>query len=173
MSNVRKTLIEGFVVYRLTFLLLVGVAISLAAANQAAADDRHAGYYYPPPTSKETYVARAEALAEAGRRQRIGFVVGVTEGINNKPYPPVVSVFAKGADAEKLIIVAMQPGRLDTIYRIRAYLAALTSEARQTQIFREYMVEEIFTFLDLLKLLGFERLTVSDGDTFTHQVNIQ
>jgi len=85
----------------------------------------------------------------------------------------VVSVFAKGDDAEKLIIVAMEPGRLDTIYRVRAYLAALTSEARQTQIFREHQVEEIFTFLDLLKLLGFERLTVSDGDTFAHQVDIE
>lgn len=156
----------------LTLLAVPGAFVAFGAETAAAAD-RHAGYYYPEPSLTERYAARAETLPDVGRRQRIGFVVGVMEGINSNPYPPVVSVFAKGADAEKLIIVAMEPGRLDTVYRVRAYLAALTSEARQTQIFRENQVEEIFTFLDLLKLLGFQRLTVSDGNAFTYQVDIE
>jgi len=153
--------------------ILTVLLLALLAAPGAFADDRHAGYYYPEPTLSESYAARAETLPESGRRQRIGFVVAVMEGVNANPYPPVVSVFAKGTDAEKLIIVAMEPGRLNTIYRVRAYLAALTSEARQTQVFHDNQVEEIFTFLDLLKMLGFSRLTVSDGDAFTYQVDIE
>lgn len=153
--------------------LLVLVLSIWSFASDLYAQDRHAGFYYPSPQSIETYVSRATALPDAGRRQRIGFVVSVVDQMNRRPYPPVVSVFAKGDFAEKLIIVAMEPGRLDTIYRVRAYLAALTSEARQTPIFAEYSVEDIFTFLDFLKLMGFERLTVSDGDTFAHQINIE
>lgn len=151
----------------------IAMLLGLLTAPAVQADDRHEGYYYPTPTLKETYKARAQTLPDSSSRQRIAFVVGVTEGINSRPYAPVVSVFAKGANAEKMIIVANEPGRLDTIYRIRAYLAALTSEARQTPIFRDYEVEEIFTFLDLLKLLGFELLTVSDGDAFAYQVRIE
>lgn len=137
------------------------------------AEDRHAGVYYPPPQSSETYISRAGKEPGIERRQRIAFVVSVVSQINSRPYPPLVSVFAKGDLAEKLIIVAMEPGRLDTIYRVRAYLAALTSEARQTPVFAQRQVEDVFTFLDLLKIMGFERLTVSDGDRFSHQIDLK
>ncbi|MCZ6607252.1 MAG: molybdopterin-guanine dinucleotide biosynthesis protein A, partial [Alphaproteobacteria bacterium] len=77
------------------------------------------------------------------------------------------------SQAQKLIIVSNQAGRLDTIYRVRALLATLTSSARATPIFREYKVEDTFNFFDMVKMLGFELITVSDGDTFTHQVVIK
>ena len=57
--------------------------------------------------------------------------------------------------------------------RMRALLAQLTARARQTPLFVQYRVEDRFTFLDLLKLLGFEQLTVTDGDTFAHQIEIR
>jgi hypothetical protein len=62
---------------------------------------------------------------------------------------------------------------LNTVYRARALLATLTSVARTTPVFRSYGVEDLFTFFDLLKLMGFARVTVTDGDEFTHQVNIE
>ncbi len=37
----------------------------------------------------------------------------------------------------------------------------------------EYKVEDTFNFFDMAKMLGFELITVSDGDTFTHQVVIK
>lgn len=156
----------------------VSVALCLLMAlwlttQPATAQDRHAGFYYPPPETTETYISRAEKEPGIELRQRIGFVVSVVDQINERPYPPVVSVFAKGDFAQKLIIVAMEPGRLDTIYRVRAYLAALTSEARQTPVFAERQVQDVFTFLDLLKIMGFERITISDGDSFTHQIDIE
>lgn len=156
---------------------LLGAVLVLLAAlpGPARADegDRHAGYYYPEPREVEVYESRAHTLADADRRHRIGFVVSNVNAELAKPYPPPVSMFVKGSHAEKLIIVANEAGRLDTLYRVRAYLATLTSLARATPIFREFQVEDTFNFLDMAKMLGFERITVSDGDTFAHQILIK
>ncbi|MSO93387.1 MAG: hypothetical protein EXQ86_08315 [Rhodospirillales bacterium] len=107
------------------------------------------------------------------RRARIAFVVSVVEQMNEKPYPPGLSFFAKGEDAEKLIMVSNFEGRLNTVFRARALLASLTSVARTTPIFVQNKVEDILTFLDLLKMLGFNLVTISDGELFAHQIKIQ
>ena len=157
----------------LKWLAAAVVLAALVAPSARAADDRHAGYYYPEPASTETYKARARTLAGASRAQRIAFVTGVTLKQRERPHPPVIAMFAKGEQAEKLIIVGLVDGRLDTIYRARAVLAMLTATARTTPIFQEYQVEEIFTFLDLCKMLGFERVTISDGRVFAHRILIE
>ena len=156
-------------------IALLALAMSIFAIAPAAAEegDRHEGYYYPKPAEVEVYKARSKGLEEADRRHRIGFVVGVVNATLERPYPPPVAVFAKGAEAEKLIIVSNVEGRLDTIYRVRAYLATLTSSARMTPIFREYHVEDWFTFFDLANMLGFKQITVSDGDKFAHQILLE
>lgn len=155
-------------------LMFIGIGL-LGAVRPAAAisDDRHAGYYYPEPSAIEEYNSRARRLPQATRRMRIGFIVGIVDQILKRPFPPPASVFVKGERAEKMIIVANTPGRLDTIYRIRAYLATLTSVARAMPLFTELQVEDKANFLDLLKLMGFSKLTVSDGDAFTHQIVIK
>jgi hypothetical protein len=71
------------------------------------------------------------------------------------------------------MIVAMRGGVIDTVYRARALLALLTSVSRATPLFQDYGVAEVFTFFDLLKILGFAQLTISDGDAFAHQVLIE
>lgn len=151
---------------------VLALVLAMAAAG-ARADDRHAGYYYPPPTSTETYEARALTLADSDRARRIGFVTLLTKQLLGQPYPPEFAVFAKGEDAEKLIIVGLQDGRLDTIYRARALFANLTAVARDSELFRDYGVEDLFTFFDLCKLLGFTQITISDGKAFAHQVTIK
>jgi hypothetical protein len=143
------------------------------AGAQNRADDRHVGYYYPPPQTIETYKARADTLEDSDRTRRIGFVIELTAQMLSNPYPPEFAVFAKGDQAEKLLIVAMRDGVIDTVYRARALLAMLTSVARATPLFQDYGVAEVFTFFDLLKILGFAQLTVSDGEGFTHQVLIE
>ena len=150
----------------------VALAISILV-GPAAAEDRHAGYYYPPPQTIETYQARTQTLADSNRTRRIGFVVQLTRQILRKPYPPDFAVFAKGDDAEKLLIVALRDGVLDTLYRARALLAMLTAVARATPLFAQIGGEETLTFFDLLKMLGFTQLTISDGDAFAHQVEIE
>ena len=102
------------------------------AATAPRADDRHAGYYYPQPQSFETYYARARPLDGANRDRRLGFVTGMTQRQMQAPYPMSHVVFAKGTEAEKLLIVALQDGPFDTIFRARAFLAAMTAAARAT-----------------------------------------
>jgi hypothetical protein len=159
-------------------LIQIAFAVSLAAlaaivpGSPAAAADRHAGYYYPNP-STESYVSRAQTLATSSREQRVAFVIALTGELMSRPYPPQYSIFAKGDQAEKLIIVALSEGAISSLYQARALLAQLTSVARASDFFREMAVDDIFTFLDLGKLLGFQRLTVSDGRTYAHQIAIQ
>ncbi len=152
-------------------LVVIGILAAADAAAQSA--DRHAGYYYPKPQSVEVYKARTVTMMTMDRHQRIQFVVGVVEDMTRRPFPPGLSFFAKGTDTEKLIIGSNRAGQLDTIYRVRALLATLTSSARTTTLFRDYNVGDILTFLDMLKILGFRQITVSDGDTFAHQIKLQ
>lgn len=149
---------------------LLGGALTGPRSSEAA--DRHVGYYYPPPQTTEAYTARAETLPDSNRTRRIGFVVELTKRMVDNPYPPEFVIFAKGAEAEKLIIVALKDDTIDTIYRARALLAMLTSVARATPLFSDFGGADVFTFFDLLKILGFTQLTISDGEQFAHQVTI-
>ena len=44
---------------------------------------------------------------------------------------PVLILSAKGEEADKMIITALEEGKIDTLYRARGLLAALTAMARQ------------------------------------------
>jgi hypothetical protein len=154
-------------------LALLALMAVVAWPQEVAARDRHVGYYYPEPTSRETYKARARTLKGANRRGRIAFVTGMTGRILKRPYPPEFSIFAKGSQAEKLIIVSTRGDAYDTLYRARGLLARLTAFARVSPLFKKHAVEDYFTFLDLCKLMGFRQLTVSDGRHFAHQFKIQ
>jgi hypothetical protein len=150
------------------------MALLLTVAGGAHADDRHAGYYYPAPTLQpEVYKARAKTMADASRATRIGFVTAISTQNRKLPYAPPAIMFAKGSEAQKLIIVALQDGRIDTIYRARALFADMTAQSRVLPVFKELGVQDTFTFFDLLKMLGFAQITVSNGRDFTHQVLIQ
>ena len=157
--------------------ILAAAFIMIAALDAALAEetktDRHAGYYYPPITSSETYEARATTMPDADRSQRIKFINNLTEQILSRPYPPQYAIFAKGDEAQKLIIVGQQPGVLGTIYRARALLATLTAVSRTSRLFQEFGVQEYFTFFDLARLFGFERITISDGESFSHQIYLE
>jgi len=156
-------------------LWAVAILAALATASGAAQakEDRHAGYYYPHPAQIEEYTSRAQPIPDMQRRQRILFVIGIVDQMSKRPYPPPVDLFVKGDEAEKLILVGNQDGRLNTIYRVRSLLARLTSSARTLPILHEYKVADTFNFLDLLKLLGFKQVTVSDGVALAHQIKLK
>ncbi len=148
-------------------------ATATGAISEARAGDRHAGYYYPEPATREVYEARSERLPEADRATRIGFVTGIANHISEQPFPPQAAMFAKGTEAEKLIIVALVDGRIDTIYRARAVLANMTAAARLLPAFREMGVQDWFTFLDLAHMLGFKKITITNGRDFAYQVILE
>lgn len=154
----------------------IGAAILLLVLTASAgvrAEDRHTGYYYPEHGEAEVYEARAGTLPQAGRTLRIGFVTGITTQNMSRPYPPQVAIFAKGDQAQKLIIVALVDGRIDTLFRARAEFANMTAAARLLPAFQEMGVQDFFTFFDLAKMLGFEQITITNGRDFAHQVIIK
>jgi len=156
-------------------------AILLASTGPAIADDRpplisddsHAGYYYPELTSREVYVSRANQLKDATRATRLGFVTNLTQQQLSKGFAPTFAIFAKGNDAEKLIIMSLGDQGFRSIYQARGILAQLTAVARSTRLLREMQVDDVFNFFDLARLLGFTQITISDGETFSHQVDLQ
>ncbi|MBT3371148.1 MAG: molybdopterin-guanine dinucleotide biosynthesis protein A [Rhodospirillaceae bacterium] len=155
----------------LLFVLTLGPVLTVASI--AAAGDRHAGYYYPPVSSQENYQARSPAMDSASRETRIGFIVAQTDGQRQLKYPPRFAIFAKGRDAEKLIIVGLDEYSFATLYRARAVLAQLTASARASALFRNMAVEDLFTFFDLAKMLGFNQITVSDGKSYAHRIDLK
>ncbi|WP_025900175.1 hypothetical protein [Sneathiella glossodoripedis] len=150
------------------FMLFSGIS-SLA---HATLNDRYIGYYYPAPNQTELYCSRVPNLKDANKRRRVGFIIGIKEGMNKQPYESPYAVFAKGNESTKLIIISKQDGYLGTVYRARALLADLSTSARTTPIFAQSNAPEELTFLDLIGLLGFKSVTLSDGDAFAHQILI-
>lgn len=138
--------------------------------QQRLGEERHSDYYYPAPKSFETYDARARALPDSDRDRRIGFIVAFNRELAGDPYPQRFAIFAKGSEAEKLIIVGLEDQAFSTLFRARGVLATLTSRARASPFFTELGVENLFTFFDLAKLLGFTQVTVSDGRDWAHRV---
>ena len=142
----------------------------LSVASAMAADDSHSGYYYPKPQTREVYVSQLKNLPTAGKRTRIGFTVGLNSQQQRKAYAPGYHIFAKGAEAEKLIIVGVRSGHYNTLFRLRALLASLSADARTSNLFRTLKEPESTNFLDLCKLTGFTQVTLSDGDKIAHRI---
>ena len=119
-------------------VILAG-ALWLAASGAAwgQTPDRHSGYYYPEPESSEVYEARVPVLPGSNRVRRIGFVTVMTNEMLKNPYPPQFAIFAKGAQAEKLIVTALHENSYNTLFRARGLFAMLTAVARGTQLFQE------------------------------------
>ena len=144
-----------------------------AAPAAAATEDGYVGYYYPKPNSTEVFQSSLQTIAGVDRPQRVQFVTVVSQGTIQSAYRVPYAVFVKGEKADKLIIVGLAPNEFGTIYRMRALLANMTTMSRMSPFFQERTVAEDATFFDLLKLLGFQSVTISDGDKLTHQVTIK
>jgi len=156
-------------------VLLCAAAASASAQSANAAssgEDRYIGYYYPKPTT-ETFESSMKTLDNVDRAQRVQFVTVISQGTIQAAYRVPYAVFVKGTKADKLIIVGMQQGELGTIYRMRALLANMTTMSRLSPFFQEHTVAEDATFFDLLKILGFRDVTITDGDKIAHQVIIK
>jgi hypothetical protein len=161
-------------------VLVIGTAASAQtkAAPKAAAGPSHeesyVDYYYPKPTIVDPpFESKMEMIPGVDRAQRVQFVTVVAQGTLQSNYRVPYAVFTKGDKADRLIVVGLQNGELNTIFRVRALLANMTTMARLSPFFQEHTVAEDATFYDLLKLLGFHDVTVTDGEKFTYQVTIK
>jgi hypothetical protein len=145
----------------------------VAATTTTSSDDRYVGYYYPKPNAIENYESTLKTIDGVDRPQRVQFVTVISQGTLQSAYRVPYAVFVKGEKADRLIIVGLAHGELDTVYRQRALLANMTTMARLSPFFQEHTVAEDSTFFDLLKLLGFSSVTITDGDKSAHQVVIK
>lgn len=157
---------------RRVFLGACIAAVLAAGTLPSSAFDSHAGYYYPAPQTSEPYISNVETALDANKRSRAAFVIGLAAQQSKQAYAPGYHLFAKGAELEKLIIVATGDGQYDTLYRMRALLASLTSMARGTELFARTDQPQELNFLDFCKLIGFKQVTVSNGKDVTHQIKV-
>lgn len=145
----------------------------LTSLTGASAFDAHAGYYYPEPQTREVYISDLPVAPDAQKRSRAAFVIGLAAQHAKQNHSAGYHLFAKGGDLEKLIIVSTGDGQYDTLYRMRALLASLTSLARSTELFARSNHPHELNFLDFCKLIGFTQVTVSNGRDVAHQIKIK
>lgn len=142
------------------------------AAGAALAEERE-GYYYPPVGSQESFSRTLAQTPPADRTVRIAFVTQVTKNQLESPAPPRYALFAKGDDADELIIVALDDDVFSTLFRARAVMAQLSAPARATEFFVRNELSDVATFYDMLKIMDFDHLTLSDGKTWSHRVEFE
>jgi hypothetical protein len=147
------------------------LALCLLAAPAAAQEDP--GYYYPPVSSSEVFERVLVDAPPADRGVRIGFVTQVTRQHLDRAYAPRFAVFAKGAEAQDMIIVALDDEVFRTLQRARGVMAQLSAPARLTQFFVDNQVADVATFYDMLRIMGFATLTISDGVSWSHRVEFR
>ncbi len=152
--------------YRLSVLLL-----ALFLAGPAFAEDRYVGYYYPEVTSEEVFDRVVRNSEGANKAVRIDFINVLTTAQLEAPESPRFVFFTKGADADTLILVALDDDVFATIYRARAILAQLTVSVRKGGYFRQEQLQYVATFYDLLQLMAFDELIISDGQNWSHRVD--
>ncbi len=152
-------------------LLAAVIAASLAATSLggAAWAAERDSYYYPPVNSEEVFARQLAAVPLADRTVRVGFVTQITKAQLAAPESPRFVIFAKGDEAQHMIIIALDDEVFKTICRARAVLAQLTSNVRGADLFVNNIQDQA-TWFDLAKMLGFEDMVISDGATWSHRV---
>ena len=150
---------------------LLALMAALFFVSMAHAQERYEGYYYPEITSTEDFTRVIRNAPAAGKGVRVEFVTNLTVAQLAAPESPRFVFFAKGADARHLNVIALDDDVFSTLFRARAVLAQMTSNMRNNDFFRAQELQFVATFFDLLQLMGFDTLVISDGETWAHQVN--
>lgn len=147
--------------------------VAFLFANNAGAAENHAGYYYPAPQTFELYVSPLPVLRDITKLSRVGLLVGLNDRQYKRGFAPGYHMFGKGEFSEKLIIVAVENDRYQTLYQLRALLASMSSMARTSPLFSQTGSAENLNFLDLLKIAGFSQLTLTNGVDVSHRISIK
>ncbi len=135
--------------------------------------DRRVGYYYPPITSEEVFDRTIAQAPKAAPAIRTAFVTELTKSQLDSPTKPRIAVFSKGGKKQHLIIVALDDEVFSTLFRARAVMAQITSHARTTPFFKKNGIQFGATWYDLIKILGFDDIVLSDGKNWSHKVVIK
>ncbi len=149
-------------------IFATGLLFSSVIHTHAA--DRREGYNYPPVISEEVFIREIATPPSSNRAVRTNFINEITRAQLAAPANPRISIFAKGKDAEHMVIIALDDQIFRTLYRARAQLAQLTANARGTDFFKSENLQFTATWFDLAKLMGFDDIVISDGDAWSHRI---
>ena len=147
------------------------LALALTATSLAADEDQ-IGYYYPEITSEETF-DRVIRRIGANKSVRVDFLTQLTQAQLAAPESPRFIFSAKGSTANDLIVVALDDEVFRTLYRARAVMAQMTSNIRNSPLFVQEDLQTVATFYDLLQMLEFDTLVITDGHSWSHRVVFQ
>lgn len=150
---------------------LMPIVLALCLAGPVTAEDKREGYYYPEVSSEETFDRVIRAPQRANKPVRIDFVNVLTTAQLQAPESPRFVFFSKGEASKSLILIGLDDDVFSTIYRARALLAQLTVSVRKGGFFQQEDLQFVATFYDLLQLMEFDELIISDGETWAHRVN--
>ena len=153
--------------------LIFAIVFTALFASPASAKDEREGYYYPPAETTEVFSRSLGPTPPANRAVRTAFITSVTKAQLAAPESPRFVIFAKGEEAEHMIMIALDDQIFRTLYRARAVLAQLTANARGASFFKETNLRYHATWFDLAKLLGFQDIVISDGATWSHRVVLE
>jgi hypothetical protein len=149
------------------------IILAVCLAGPVAADDKREGYYYPEVSSEETFDRVIRSPQRANKPVRIDFVNVLTTAQLQAPESPRFVFFTKGEASKSLILIGLDDDVFSTIYRARALLAQLTVSVRKGGFFQQEDLQFVATFYDLLQLMEFDELIISDGETWAHRVNFK
>lgn len=135
------------------------------------AADRYAGYYFPEITSEEVFDRILVDVPAPAKEDRVRFIGAITKAQLEAPENPRFVIFPKGADSDTLIITALDDDVFKTLFRARAQMAQISANLRSSPFFRELNLDIEGTFFDMLQIMEFEALIVTDGETWSHRVN--
>ncbi len=146
------------------------LTIFLLLSSAVMAEDR---LYFPKPSVTRTVIAQSGLIQEASPLNRQNLADFMNVEISNRPYPPHMSVQVLGVKGEALLITAHQNDFINSTYRAEAAMARFSSLTRTMPVFVQSGIGPYVNFTDMLAMLGFKALILSDGVAFAYQVNIQ
>lgn len=150
--------------------IILACGVLLSSIGSAQSEDRREGYNYPPVLSEEVFIREIATPPSSNRAVRTNFINEITRAQLAAPANPRIAIFAKGKDAEHMVIIALDDEIFRTLYRARAQLAQLTANARGTDFFKAENLQFTATWFDLAKLMGFVDIVISDGDAWSHRI---
>ncbi|TQV78315.1 hypothetical protein [Denitrobaculum tricleocarpae] len=151
-------------------IILVTTVFFTLTASAYAQTDREP--VYPKVTSSEDYISPFDPLQDrdAGTRERL--VAALTEQQLNRGYPPQAAIVLVGFDAEEMVIMSLHRHTLATSFQARAYLTQLAPSLRNLKMVADSGAARKAGTLDILKLFGFRRVVVSDGESYSLLINV-
>ncbi|MEO1304338.1 MAG: hypothetical protein AAFV37_05130 [Pseudomonadota bacterium] len=145
---------------------------TLSDPDLPSLDNAVEGYAYPEPLSGEQIETLVQDTIVPPRALRVQIATSILMMESQRPYAPSFFPITEGDEAETLVLMDTGTLGLDNRYKARAFVSVTTSLIRNNPIFLEHGVQNEASIFDMLKIWGFERLVVTNGDDFSHVFEI-